>query len=346
MKREFLIYVWFAAITICGCEKTYHDISPMDEQQEEETIIVSLGLGGEITISDSPLSTKAAGAETESKDIYAINVCYDKEKDGITNDRYAAGLFDNINDMAITLLTGYKYSFDCTFIPNGKESKYYYDTETNYTFSPKAITNRFFADNWYSYMYFGTAIDSRIHYNKQSNYSPTSYQGYYGVLGVDRYYGEVSNYTPKAGDKVTIEMIRCVFGLRINVSGLTDGSLYLGRCFGDDHIRRIRSDGVVRDINYQAFIDVYKCWRSYQDYSITEPMTISWERGNGVTQDLGTQNITVKRNVLTTVRINLVGSSTDNSIGLDVKSGEMGNSTINININADGTIDTNVDPQH
>lgn len=156
----------------------------------------------------------------------------------------------------------------------------------------------------------------------------------------------MSNYSPKANDKVTIEMIRCVFGLRINVSGLTDGSLSIGKCFGDEYIESVTSDGLARDISFRSFIDVYKCWKSYQDYQVTESMRIIWTRGNGVTQDLGYQNITVKRNVLTTVNINLVGSSTNNSIGIDVKSGEMGNSTINININADGTVDTNVDPQH
>lgn len=333
----------FVAVAICGCEKVSNDIAPTNDQQEEETVTVSLGLGGEITISETPLS-RTAGSETDSKDIYAINVFYDKEKDGVTDDVYSGGLFDNTNDMVITLLTGYKYRFECTYVPNGKDFDYY-NGATSYTFDNRIINNEFAAGLSFKNMYFGTAL-SGTNYSKTKDYPSASYHRYYGKIGVDRYYGEVSNYSPKANDRVTIEMIRCVFGLRINVSGLTDGSLYIGKCFGDEYIETVTSDGLARDISFRSFIDVYKCWKSYQDYQVTESMRIIWTRGNGVTQDLGSQNITVKRNVLTTVNINLVGSSTNNSIGLDVKSGDMGNSTIDININADGTVDTNIDPQH
>ena len=334
----------FTAIIICGCEKVSNDINPTIDQQEQETVIVSLGLGGEITISETPLSSRAAGSETSSKDIYAINVFYDKEKDGVINDTYARGLFDNIEDMVITLLSGYKYRFECTYVPNGKECSSFFRSSnyTDYTFGNTQITNRFYSNSTFANMYFGDCYNNTT-YSKSSNYSTSSFQRFYGPANYDRYYGELDNYTPKAGEKAVVEMIRCVFGLKVVVSGLTDGSLSLGTCFGDSWT--VTEDGVARD-QVRAFIDIYKCWKSYQDYSVTESMSISWTRGNGVKQDLGSQDITVKRNILTTVNINLVGSSTNNSIGLDVKSGDMGNSTINININADGTVDTNVDPQH
>lgn len=342
--KKALLYVGLS-FCLLGCSKT-----PIDENQQQpsdgEEVVVSLGLGGEITISETPLS-RAAGSETSSKDIYAINVFYDKEQDGVTNDIYAGGLFDNSNDMVITLLTGYKYSFDCTYIPNGKDSGYYSNGYTTNTFSGCKINNLFDTGRNFSTMYFGTGSGGT--HSKTGDYNTSSYAAYYGQNGVDRYYGEVSNYSPKANDKVTIDMIRCVFGLRINVSGLTEGSLNIGKCFGNESVGKVTSDGVVKDISMRSFVDVYKCWKSYQDYqeyNVTERMSIRWTRGNGIIQDLGNLGITVKRNVMTTVNINLVASSTDNSIGFNVQSDEMGKSTINININADGTVNTIVDPQN
>ena len=342
MKRIY--YLFFGlVIFLSSCNKAPIDDENQETPAEGEEVVVSFGLGGEITISESPLS-RAAGSETSSKDIYAINVFYDKQKNGVTDDIYAGGLFDNSNDMVITLLTGYKYSFECTYIPNGKDFEYY-NGKTSPTFDERSINNQFTAGLCFNNMYMGSALRG-TNYSKTKDYPSASYQRYYGRIGVDRYYGEVSNYSPKANDKVTIDMIRCVFGLKIIVSGLTDGSLYLGKCFGDEYVETVTSDGVARDINYRSFIDVYKCWKSYQDYQVTETMSIIWTRGNGVIQELGAQSITVKRNVMTTVNINLVGSSTDNSLGFNVQSGEMGKSTMTININADGTVDTNVDPQN
>ena len=81
------------------------------------------------TVEESPLS-KSAGEETESTDLYGINVYYDKERDGNINDVYGYGLFDNIADMNISLLTGYKYKFVCSLVKDGKNEVAY----NNYRF--------------------------------------------------------------------------------------------------------------------------------------------------------------------------------------------------------------------
>ena len=44
-----------------------------------ETIVVSMGFGGDISVSQEPLSTKAG---TPTNDLYGINVYYDVNKDG------------------------------------------------------------------------------------------------------------------------------------------------------------------------------------------------------------------------------------------------------------------------
>lgn len=186
MKK--ICYLFIGLVTIfLSCNKAPINDEKQGTPSEGEKVIVSLGLGGEIIISESPLS-RAAGSETSSKDIYAINVFYDKEKDGVTDDVYSAGLFDNTNDMVITLLSGYKYSFECTYIPNGKDYEYYYNGKTSYTFDNRNINNEFAAGLCFKNMYFGTAL-SGTNYSKTKDYPSASYHRYYGTIGVDRYYG-------------------------------------------------------------------------------------------------------------------------------------------------------------
>ncbi len=343
MKR-ICIFICFA-VCLLGCNKTPIIDDNDNNPSEIEKIVVSLGLGGEITMSESPLS-RTAGAETSSQDLYAINVYYDKNKDGNIRYNYAYGIFDNTNDMVITLLTGYKYKFECTYVPNGKAFSTYYNEIYKYGQSIFAIADK---NGWSSTnppianefvasegLYF-TNIKYGLCYNNNSEK--------YGPSNADRYYGQLDNYSPSVGEKAVIDMTRCAFGFKIIVSGLSDGTLSLGSCFGDSNSIWVSENGVAVD-EIRAFRNVYDCWRSSQEYSVTESMSIKWTRGNGVTQDLGSQSITFKRNVLTTVNINLTGSSSDTGIGLNIMSGDMGDSSLNININADGTVDTNVDPQH
>ena len=83
-----------------------------------EPITVSLSLSGDIYVEHESL-TKAS-----TDDLYGINVYYDKDKDGTTNDEYGYGLFDDVSKMTITLISGYKYRFVCTLVRDGKTKLY------------------------------------------------------------------------------------------------------------------------------------------------------------------------------------------------------------------------------
>ena len=80
MKTNHLLLA-FAGSILLGC-----NVQPIAEEKTEtlpdgQSVTVSLSLGGEITVQESPLS-RAAGSETTSQDLYGISVYYDKEKDG------------------------------------------------------------------------------------------------------------------------------------------------------------------------------------------------------------------------------------------------------------------------
>jgi len=106
--------------TLFSCSNNEDELPPK-EQTNQETYTISFNLGGEfISTSETPLSR----TEVAPKKIYGINVYY--KKDGNTwYDNYAYGLFDNIQDMTISLISGYRYKFECTMIQNDNDIIYH-----------------------------------------------------------------------------------------------------------------------------------------------------------------------------------------------------------------------------
>ncbi|MDR1332596.1 MAG: hypothetical protein LBK07_10905, partial [Tannerella sp.] len=95
MKRTILFMLLCGLCYGCSTEEIV--IEKKGETQaeaEQETYTVSLKMGGEITSEDTPLSTRA---ETASRNLYGVQVYRN-------NAYFAYGLFDNVNDMKISLL--------------------------------------------------------------------------------------------------------------------------------------------------------------------------------------------------------------------------------------------------
>ena len=109
--RRF-VFLFALALIIMGCSQD-------DANQTDKDIIkVSLKLNGDIVSSDSPITR----ADTESRDLIGIAVYKGTEK-------FAYGIFDNLNDVSIYLKAGSKYKFKCTLIKEAKDKLYFYRTD-------------------------------------------------------------------------------------------------------------------------------------------------------------------------------------------------------------------------
>ena len=100
-------------LSACQTEK----ISPA-HASEDEPILVSLALTGEVTIDEQPLVITRSG-ETSSTDLYGVQVKY-YDNNNYKHVPYAYGLFDNVSDMKIYLHSGTYYIIECSLIKNGK----------------------------------------------------------------------------------------------------------------------------------------------------------------------------------------------------------------------------------
>lgn len=251
-----------------GCSKDAgtDEPHPSDQPSEQpEMVTVSFAVKGDATIEEDPLPiSRAAGEETESTDLYGINIYYDKEKDGLINDVYGYGLFDNVADMTVSLLTGYKYKFVCSLVKDGKNkifkgfSYYYQKGYSDYKGygAPFWKARRPYMTDSYSYPWSYSSEYSDTFFKD----APTILENKF-VLGTrfhltglgqgwgheknkpyiddidcyshnftchfpaDRYYGETTDYIPKESGVVNISMKRCSFGAKFVVTGVTDGTV-------------------------------------------------------------------------------------------------------------------------
>lgn len=311
-----------------GCEN-----KAVLDSNEDKMVEVSFSLGGEVTTEDSSLGQTRAG-ETDSNDLIGIQVY-----EGTTP--YAYGLFDNISGQTIYLHSGKTYKFECTKIVNGKSLLKKLDMGHSYSvsYAGKIYYDDFYSDQpdvptcGFGYPFHVDSNRGYLHLSEPSNmftYFSTAYfvslsevecalstsesRVYYPELY--RYYGEASNFTPSANSTVTINMKQTGFGLKYVVQGVTDGSASITikndkRTFftKSDIASSFTSNGL-----FFQFEDVKGAWQYADDYSENVTVSMSWLRGVGVNQDLGSQVVQVKRNKLNIINISLSTSTRSSEI--------------------------------
>lgn len=297
-----------------------------------EKYTVSLALGGEISVTDEPM-TRA----TTTNHIYGINVYYDKDGDGKTNDLYGYGLFDNIEDMTIELLSNHKYRFECSLVKDGKTTLFYgqrgsssysgydapFDLNGNSGY-PTLLENKFILG---TNKYFKSISSgyTRLASNSTSYYAR-----------VNRFYGELADYTPTQGGVATIYLKRVVFGAKFIITGVQDGVLSIDSDFCDFSV----TEDCVKDENIFTFRNVYDCWKNETPYETYISVNFN-DNATGSQNSLsGGKYVTFKRNTLTTITINITPTS-----GFSINEEDWSeDNLIDLKINTDGVIDTPVEP--
>ena len=102
------------SLSSCSSDSNELPNNPNGKDEPKE-IVMTLGFSGEISVNESPLG-RAAG-----DDLYAVQV-YSKKKAAEDKDYtpFAYGLFDNIENLQLTVTEGYTYKFIATMVVNAK----------------------------------------------------------------------------------------------------------------------------------------------------------------------------------------------------------------------------------
>lgn len=300
--------------------------SNTDEGLQEKQPEVYYDVNLELADFDFDVSVETRAAST--KTIYGINVYYDKEKDGVQDDFYAYGLFDTTSSMNITLIGGYKYKFVCSVVRDADDWLYYGPYSGN-NFSgyakpfqlsssnSTAVQNKFLIGSSASGYLSGLGSGYAVIQSSNSNGYADS--GRYPSL--ERYYGEYADYEPVPNDKVIIPVKKTFFGNKLIVNGVSGGTVSVSCKIGSDNVwtkgsitSNFEGTGSIYSYN-----DVYNCWKN--EPNLTGTVSFTYDSNRGDWWDISkSKQITFKRNVMTTITINLTPDFSGASIGVTEES--------------------------
>ncbi len=337
MKKfmTFMSIVTALIAAVVSCQK-----NQLGKNEEPGIITLSLGFNGE-------LLEEHTKAGADDGNLYGINVYYDSAKDGNINTHYAYGLFDNVEDMSVQLLTGHKYRFACTLVRNGKNILYYGQFGSN-TFNgyakPFQTSNSVSTEIKNTFIY-GTTYLSGIESGTATVKTATGYEER-PMPSMERFYGEVSDYSPVIGGIITIPLKKTVFGVRFYISPVPEGALAASCTITSNSYslwnssagRTAYDSGTV----LYSFPDVYDCWKNETNLS----SDVSWGFTSSIFSQWnqsGSKKVTFKRNVLTTVSISCNPDFASGSLSFTEEEFEEDNE-IYLYLNADGILVVGVKP--
>lgn len=336
MKKLFAIISVLGIFAACNKQEII--------EQDGQDCLVTINMIGEITTSEEGL-TKSVPS---TNDLYAVQV-YKEVSNG--HETFASGIFDDMSLCKLNLKEGSSYSVRICMVRDAKNYlgdnfsltnngvKSYYDGRVgpffwnntrgdHYSDSYNRTNALFYASNGYT-QYYGsstsTSLSAYVGYNnfelssiRVGKINDTSYP-----TCTDWFYGEVNNYTPN-GETATMDIVlrRTGFGLKYELSGVTDGEVTV-KVYNDTRTfieNTTNTSSYESEEQFIAFYDTYSAWQYADNYTENMTVAVTWKRSIGVTQDLGTKTIQVKRNCLNNIKITL--GSDDKDAGLSLTTEE------------------------
>ena len=277
---------------------------------EPEYVTVSLGLNVELDYEYEPL-TRAE----ENNDLYGIQV-YSTPIPATENakwTKYAYGLFDNVDNLAIKLIRGYEYKFVATMVKDGKNKVEClgdgaYGVPFNHAFEETSGTT----------CYSNTQLSVSFIYDQLG--MSLEHLNFIDYLTAELYYGELEGYIPSDNDsKATIELKRVSFGAKYIAKGdfAENGTLEILMKGAPQLNLNLAEGNEVSEI--YSFEYVRAAWLD-ENYTETVSVSLRIAYSDGTSAPLGTHNITFKRNTTTVVNVDLTVGG-ENGVGIQVTEG-------------------------
>ena len=223
MKAKHLLFALFAlSLGATSCEN-----DNIDSQQPSElkTYTIKLRTTGEVDVTYEPLTRFTP----DNRDLYGVQVWHKPATTG-SYERYAYGLFDNVEDMELEVKENYEYKFEFKLIDDGKDkifcdsilvdNNYYLGYDQPFRGKNKyngasensitKLTNEFsYAED--RYFYGNDYIKTQ---NGKTSYYPEN---------IDFYYGEINDYQPtENGTTLSVYLKRMAFGFKVNIGDFFD----------------------------------------------------------------------------------------------------------------------------
>ncbi len=326
----------FATIIFTGCNK-----EPIFESERGDFIPVSLSVSGEVSVQESPIFTRSEN--TGSRDLYGVQVLQDGQYyayglfDNIsdmhlylhTGQRYKVlccmvrNAKDVINHYRITSSSGYDPQYTVVLRVNERSYSLYRNNGWSGYSYPFALNGKGNSGNSRfgrlndvdinSFIYSNTTgmpfLSERATDVSSENNWNANQICYPSVL---RYYGESDEYLINASAQIISFPLKHVgFGIKYTVTGVTDGSAAI-TIKNNDKIFFTKNDinsSFSSEEKVFQFSDVESAYAYADNYTENITVSMTWLRGVGVNQDLGSQVVQVKRNAMNYIKVALSTST-------------------------------------
>jgi len=237
--RKFLLFT-AVAVGLMGCSQKESFETEQTETRKYHT--VSLNMQPEVTrfeVTEEPISKTTT---SDTNDLYVVSI-YSKPVSGGSYEKYAYGFFNKKENMTVHLLEGYLYRFEVSLVKKYLEIAEYdeyedyqlwwEDSDYYHSLDNKMhVLFNFLYINDYNSNYIRSFPDAlRVPLSVFSrDRAVDAYMGSSASLdcirhNADRYCGILNDYTPQENGTVEINLLRMVFGARVEVTGLTHGQL-------------------------------------------------------------------------------------------------------------------------
>ena len=304
MKR--LLFLPLLVLCLSGC--MMEELDKESPVQEAKEYLVPIKMAGEILeIEEGPL-TKAG----ENNDLYGFQI--NSKKAGETSySPYAYGLFDDISDVKVKLISGAEYEFICTMVRDGKNRIDFTSFDGNVSYGCP------FAGGIKNIFVYSTGVYEN-HNSLNEGMAALDNHIYY-LPNIDRYYGKIDAVPPVSTAFVSINMKIVVFGLECIIEGLIEGELKVK--LNDKY--KLGGSPVVSIITGgdMSFEDIYT-FDSFEedingDLSRTYGLEVTHMHSDNTQEIIVNEPVSFKRNKKTIVTIKINKDANDTGTkGVDV----------------------------
>ncbi len=317
--RKILIFLFSLLLMACSENEILNNIDT-ESMLEDSIFTVKINVVGDVLTSETPLSR----ALTESTNVMGIIVYQNDQK-------YTSGLFDCWDNISLKLKAGSSYSIYCTMITDAKNVLNWRSERDNYYWNYYPFYHDHGNGRDYNIFNYGReayATKDRLSDGRTTDKKRYTSYGSGGYCGqVERFYTQVTDYIPTVDGVLDLPLKRVSFGIKVKVSGITDGSVSVtckneyNTFYSNSNITtNMESEG-----NLFSMYNILDAWKyADTDYQEAVSLQVIWTRGNGIVQDLGTKTAYVKRNVMNIIKIKLSTNDSDVDVDVDPEEGDMG----------------------
>lgn len=277
----------FIALVLFSCKKESGTTNP-PVTNDPEKIAVRLSLSGDLNAGKNGLKT------IYDSTIYAISIRT------YTGAPFAQGLFDNPDSIKMDLYRDSSYNVYVAAIKKGSSTGLWWELSTD-GYRQYATPLQAKLQNKMAYTGLQANFIDSLSYMKVLTDTVSRGSNTYRYPELDTYYG-TTNYTARDTNNTNISIVlkRMIYAVSYDVHNLTSGYVLV------DYGGLMAADTLRANDTLPARIYTANAYKTLDNTTtVSVPVTLTWVKGNGTTEAVGTKTLTSKRNTITYISVYL-----------------------------------------